>query len=166
MQQEPLRHHAFLASWRAYLAEPPSWCPKRGVVQAEFAAINLSAVHGSLSATAWAPCRRRRGICLHREQSIEWRLGKVQCFYFVGIMHKRHAYHGGTSQKGTHHGIWGAGRTATIEKVVLTLPHFGSDNPSSRYHPLQFCLSTRRSVVLEKDSKALLSEPSISFSEG
>src|SRR5262245_10177811 len=35
----------------------------------------------------------------------------------------------------------------------------GTENPSSQPHSLQFCLSTRGSVVPYKDRKALLSEP-------
>ena len=41
------------------------------------------------------------------------------------------------------------------------LPPLGSDNPSSQYHPPQFCLSTRGRVVPYKYRNALLSEPII-----
>jgi hypothetical protein len=52
-------------------------------------------------------------------------------------------------------------RKSTIVQPTSYIPNLslrGADNLSSRYHPRQFCISTRRTVVPYKQSKALLSE--------
>jgi hypothetical protein len=46
-----------------------------------------------------------------------------------------------------------------LTSSIHTLSVSGADNPSSRYHPPQFCFSTRGRVVPYKYRKALLSEP-------
>jgi hypothetical protein len=56
--------------------------------------------------------------------------------------------------------IWSPAIKNTSYQYTLSVS--GAHNPSSRYHPRQFCLSTRSRVVPHKGENAMVSEP-VSF---